>query len=265
LTTLHGRLDPPELNPVFREFKKLPLVSISHAQRKPIPWANWQSTIHHGLPRTLYTFHPEPGKYLAFLGRISPEKCPDHAIEIAKRVGMPIRIAAKVDLADREYFTARIEPLLNHPLVEYLGEITDEEKNDFLGNAFALVCPYDWPEPFGVVFIEALACGTPVLAYRRGSVPEVLDHGQTGFICDEFEDIVYAVSRVPELDRRCCRDVFEARFTVERMTREYLSIYERLIKMKPHAEVEKELLEGSFAVEAEAGNFPANGQTYSIT
>jgi glycosyltransferase involved in cell wall biosynthesis len=236
LTTLHGRLDLPELIPVFRDFVGLPVVSISQAQRRLIPWANWQATIHHGLPRALYRFYPEPGKYLAFLGRLSPEKCPDHAIEIAKRVGMPIRIAAKVDPIDREYFTARIKPILDHPLVEYLGEITDEEKNDFLGNAYALVCPYDWPEPFGLVLIESLACGTPVLAYRRGSIPEIIDHGQTGLICDTLEEMTDAVARVPKINRRHCRDVFEERFTVERMTQSYLSLYERL-----------DLLQSSFA------------------
>ncbi len=156
ITTLHGRLDLAELEPVFREFSEMPLVSISNAQRKPLPFANWQATVHHGLPRDLYAFHPTPGKYLAFLGRISPEKRPDHAIEIAKRTGIPLRIAAKVDPADRNYFEAEIEPLMSHPLVEFVGEITDEEKTDFLGGAYAMVAPYDWPEPFGLVLIEAL-------------------------------------------------------------------------------------------------------------
>lgn len=258
VTTLHGRLDPPELIPVFREFMELPLVSISQAQRGPIPWANWQSTIHHGLPRTLYRFHPGQGHYLAFLGRISPEKCPDLAIEAAIRVGMPIRIAAKVDPVDREYFTARIKPLLDHPLVEFLGEITDKEKNDFLGNAYALVCPYDWPEPFGVVFIEALACGTPVLAFRRGSVPEVLDHSQTGFICNTLDEMVDAMTGLPTVDRRHCRDVFEARFSVERMAQDYLAVYERLVRTKDEIlEEEPDLMQSSFAIEPSEENFAA--------
>lgn len=249
VTTLHGRLDLPELAPVFREFMELPLVSTSRAQRGPIPWANWHATIHHGLPRSLYRFHPEPGTYLAFLGRISPGNGVDLAIELAKRVGIPIRIAANVDQAEREYFTARIEPLLGHPLVEYLGEITEKEKNDFLGNALALVCPDDWPEHFGVGCIEALACGTPVLAYRRGSVPEVIDHAQTGFVCDTLEEMIEAVIRIPTLTRRHCRDVFETRFTVERMTQAYLSLYERFAKTQEHiAPEEQEVLQSALSI-----------------
>lgn len=255
LTTLHGRLDPPELVPVFREFAELPLVAISQAQRRPLPWANWLSTIHHGVPSDLYSFHPEPGKYLAFLGRISPEKGLDLAIEIAKRAGMPIRIAAKVDPVEQEYFTARIKPLLDHPLVEYLGEITEKEKNDFLGHALALVCPYDWPEPFGLVFIEALACGTPVLAYRRGSVPEIIAHERTGFICETLEEMVDAVASIPTMDRRRCREAFEERFTVERMTQAYLSLYERLTKTAEQPAVEQDLLQRSFAVGQTQRNF----------
>ncbi|WP_447975287.1 glycosyltransferase family 4 protein [Nitrospira sp. Kam-Ns4a] len=229
VTTTHGRLDLPEIVEVYREFPELPLVSISDAQRQPVPWANWMATVHHGLPRDLYGFHPEPGKYLAFLGRLAPEKRPDHAIELAKRVGLPLRIAAKVDPADREYFRTAIEPLLDHPLVEYLGEITDSEKNEFLGEAYALVCPYDWPEPFGLVFIEALACGTPVLAYRRGSVPEIIKHGLTGFISDSLNGMVASVEHIERIDRRHCRQAFEERFTVERMAQDYLRVYEELV------------------------------------
>lgn len=229
LTTLHGRLDLPELVPVYREFAETPLVSISDAQRRPLPWANWHATIHHGLPRDLYTFHPRQGQYLAFLGRIAPEKCPDQAIAIATRAGIPLRIAAKVDPVDRGYFRERIEPLLAHPLVEYVGEITDDEKNDFLGEACALLAPFDWPEPFGLVFIEALACGTPVLAYRRGSVPEIIDDGVTGYICERMNELTTAVKQVSTLDRRRCREAFEARFTVERMVRDYLNVYEQIV------------------------------------
>ena len=229
VTTLHGRLDLPELAPVYREFSEIPLVSISDAQRRPLPWANWQATVHHGLPRDLYTFHPRPGRYLAYLGRIAPEKCPDQAIAIATRVGIPLRIAAKVDPVDREYFRGRIEPLLAHPLVEYLGEITDAEKNEFLGDALALLAPFDWPEPFGLVFIEALACGTPVLAYRRGSVPEIIDDGGTGFVCETQNEFCAAVDRLPLIDRQRCRQEFEARFTVERMVHGYLDVYEQLV------------------------------------
>lgn len=234
VATCHGRLDLPELQPVFREFAEMPIVSISDAQRKPISWANWQATVYHGLPDDLYSFHPTPGKYLAFLGRIAPEKRPDHAIEIAKRVGIPLRIAAKVDPADREYFHSEIEPLLCHPLVEYLGEITDAEKNEFLGEALALVCPYDWPEPFGLVLIEALACGTPVLAYRRGSIPEVIEDNVTGFVCEGVESMAAAVNRISEIDRQRCRWSFEQRFTVNRMAQDYLRVYQQVL-MKTHA------------------------------
>jgi glycosyltransferase involved in cell wall biosynthesis len=229
VTTFHGRLDLPELQPVFREYAEMPMVSISDAQRKPVSWANWHATVYHGLPRDLYDFHPNPGGYLAFLGRIAPEKRPDHAIEIAKRVGIPLRIAAKVDPMDQQYFHTEIEPLLSDPLIEYLGEITDAEKNDFLGHAMALVCPYDWPEPFGLVLIEALACGTPVLAYRRGSIPEIIEDRGTGFICEGLDEMTATVQRISEIDRRRCRWSFEQRFSVERMAQDYVSVYEQAI------------------------------------
>jgi glycosyltransferase involved in cell wall biosynthesis len=228
LTTLHGRLDLPELGSVFKEFSDMPVVSISNAQRTPLPDANWQGTVHHGLPKDLYSFHPRPGSYLAFLGRISHEKRPDHAIEIAKRVGMPLRIAAKVDPVDRAYFEAQIEQLLEHPLIEYVGEITDAEKCDFLGDAAAVLCPYDWPEPFGLVLIESLACGTPVLAYRRGSIPEIIDDGVTGFVCETLDEMVSAIGRIPLITRQHCRWAFEERFTVQRMVEDYLALYERI-------------------------------------
>ena len=227
LTTLHGRLDLPELVPVYGEYADMPVVSISNAQRLPLPDANWQGTVHHGLP-DLYTFHPHQGSYLAYLGRICPEKRPDHAIEIAKRVGIPLRMAAKVDPLDRQYFETQIAPLLDHPLIEYLGEITDAGKCDLLGNAAAVLCTYDWPEPFGIVLIEALACGTPVLAYRCGSIPEIIEDGVTGFICDNQEEMVAAIDRLPLIRRQRCRDSFESRFTVERMVHDYLTIYERM-------------------------------------
>jgi glycosyltransferase involved in cell wall biosynthesis len=228
VTTLHGRLDLAEYVPLFREFAERPLVSISDAQRRPLPWANWEATVYHGLPSDLYSFHPQPGKYLAFLGRIAREKRLDHAIEIAKRVGLPLRIAAKVDPTDRNYFHTEIEPLMDHPLVEYVGELTDAEKDDFLGEAYALIAPFDWPEPFGLVFIESLACGTPVLAYRRGSIPEIIDDGVTGFVCDHLGKMADAVERVSLLDRHRCRQAFEERFTVERMVQDYLKVYEHL-------------------------------------
>jgi glycosyltransferase involved in cell wall biosynthesis len=230
VTTLHGRLDLPELQPVFREYAEMPLVSISDAQRRPLPWANWEATIHHGLPAHLYTYHSQSQGYLAFLGRISPEKRPDHAIELAKRTGLPLRIAAKVDPADVQYYRSEIEPLLDHPLIEFVGEISDREKNDFVGNALALVCPYDWPEPFGLVLIEALACGTPVLAYRRGSIPEIIEHGTTGFVSENLSEMVAAVERLGEIDRERCRATFDQRFTADRMARDYVALYERIIE-----------------------------------
>ena len=229
VTTLHGRLDLPELVPVFREFAEMPLVSISDSQRRPLPWCNWANTVYHGLPKDLYKFTAEPGKYLAFLGRVSPEKCPDQAIELAKRVGLPLKMAAKVDPADRAYFERVVEPLLDHPLVEFVGEITDSQKSEFIGNAIGLVCPYDWPEPFGLVLIESLACGTPVLAYRRGSIPELIDHGATGFISENLDEMVGQVEKLVTLDRRHCREVFDRRFTSQRMANDYVKIYQQLI------------------------------------
>lgn len=229
LTTIHGRLDLPELSPVYREFGEHPLVSISHAQRGPVAWANWTGTVYHGLPHDLYRFQPRAGQYFAFLGRIAPEKCPDQAILLAKTTGIPLRIAAKVDPADQEYFHAKIEPLLDDPLIEFIGEIGDAEKNDFLGEALALVCPYDWPEPFGLVLIEALACGTPVLAYRRGSIPEIIEHGITGLISDNLHDMMNSANLIRNIDRGQCRKAFEERFTVQRMVQDYLALYERLL------------------------------------
>lgn len=229
VTTFHGRLDLPELQTVFREYAEMPMVSISDAQRTPVSWANWQATVYHGLPTDLYGLQQNPEGYLAFLGRIAPEKRPDHAIEIAKRTGIPLRIAAKVDPIDQEYFRTKIESLLSDPLIEYLGEITDAEKNEFLGQARALVCPYDWPEPFGLVLIEALACGTPVLAYRRGSIPEIIEDGVTGFVCEGIDEMTAAIQRIPEIDRRRCRRTFEQRFSVERMAHDYLRVYEQAL------------------------------------
>lgn len=229
VTTLHGRLDIPDLIPLYAEFRDMPLVSISDAQRSPLAEANWQATVHHGLPVDLYRFHPEAGTYLAFLGRISPEKRLDRAIEIAKRCGIPLKIAAKVDLVDQDYFRSVIAPLLDDPLIEYLGEMGDGEKEAFLGQAYALVFPIDWPEPFGLVMIEAMACGTPVVAYRRGAVGEVMKDGRSGFVVDTLDEAVDAVHRVATLSRARCREVFEQRFTATRMAKDYLNVYERLI------------------------------------
>lgn len=233
ITTLHGRQDIPDVHPLYREFAEMPLVSISAAQRDPMPWANWVATVHHGLPRQLYRLQESQGKYLAFLGRISPEKRVDRAIEIAMRTGIPIRIAAKVDRADREYFDANIRRLLDHPLVEYIGEIGESEKQEFLGNAYALLFPIDWPEPFGLVIIEAMACGTPVIAWRNGSVPEIVDQGITGYIVNSLDEAARAVRSVESLDRRLCRTVFEQRFSATRMASDYLAVYQRLFNRQP--------------------------------
>jgi len=205
------------------------VVAISMAQRAPLPHANWLGTVYHGLPADLYRFQPDRGRYLAFVGRISPEKRVDRAIEIARRTRIPLRIAAKVDPADKDYFVSMVEPLLDDSLIEFVGEIGDDEKGEFLGNALALVFPIDWPEPFGLVMIEALACGTPVIAYHHGSVPEVLEHGRTGFIVTGLHEAVQAVRCIAELSREQCRATFEQRFTAARMTRDYLQVYERLI------------------------------------
>lgn len=229
VTTLHGRLDLPDLIPVFDRFRNEPLISISNAQRQPLSWANWQETIYHGLPKDLFTFQPKQGDYLAFLGRVSPEKRVDRAIEIAKRVSMPLKIAAKVDRADRRYFKREIEPLLAEPDAEWVGEISDQQKNEFLGNAYALLFPIDWPEPFGLVMIEAMACGTPIIAYQCGSVPEVMEDGVTGFIVRNQDDATQAVNSIRNLDRSRCREVFERRFTADRMASDYVDVYKQLI------------------------------------
>ncbi len=230
VTTVHGRLDIPDLYPLYQEFRDMPVISISNIQREPLPWANWQATVYHGLPADMYSFRSEPGSYLAFIGRISPEKRVDRAIEIAKQVRMPVKVAAKVDRVDQDYFEGVVKPLLRDPLVEFVGEIGEGEKEGFLGHAYALLFPIDWPEPFGLAMIEAMACGTPVIAYRSGAVPEVMDEGHTGFIVEGLEDAVDAARRVPELSRKRCREVFDRRFTAERMAHDYLEVYEQLIK-----------------------------------
>ncbi len=228
LTTTHGRLDIPDLAVLFREFPTMPLASISDSQRQPVAWANWCGTVHHGLPLDLYSPGSGDGGYLAFIGRISPEKRPDWAIEIARRAAVPLSIAAKVDKIDRPYYKSRIKPLLKDPLIEFLGEIGEDEKGAFLGDAIALLFPIDWPEPFGVSMIEAMANGTPVIAFRRGSVPEVIDHGVTGFIVDTIEEAVAAVPLAKELDRAAVRRRFEERFSAERMARDYVALYRGL-------------------------------------
>ncbi|WP_262032233.1 glycosyltransferase family 4 protein [Microvirga sp. Mcv34] len=230
VTTTHGRLDLVDLAPFYRMFPDIPLVSISDDQRKPIGQANWVGTVYHGLPRDLLPFRPRgTGGYLAFLGRISPEKRPDRAITIAAEAGMPLRMAAKIDNADKAYWDEVIKPMVDaHPNVEFIGEINESEKADFLGNAAALLFPVDWPEPFGLVMIEAMACGTPVIAFRCGSVPEVIEQGRSGFIVDTVEEAVGAVHTLKVLERAEVRRCFERRFTVERMAADYLDIYRSL-------------------------------------
>jgi glycosyltransferase involved in cell wall biosynthesis len=230
VTTLHGRLDLPDLQPFYAAFPEIPLVSISDDQRKPMPPVNWIGTVYHGLPEDLLPFSAQPqGGYLAFLGRIAPEKRPDRAIEIAARTGLPLKIAAKIDKADEAYWREIIAPLVSaHPNVQYIGEIDERQKAEFLGHARALLFPIDWPEPFGLVMIEAMACGTPVIAFDRGSVPEVIDDGVSGFIVRDIEEAVTAVARLDRLDRAQVRAAFDARFTAGRMAEDYLALYRGL-------------------------------------
>jgi glycosyltransferase involved in cell wall biosynthesis len=230
VTTLHGCLNVPEVKALFAEYDEAPLVSISDDQRRPIPAANWQATVYHGLPRNLHTFRETPGEYLAFLGRVSPEKGLDRAIEIARRAGRKLKVAAKIYPEERDYYQAIIEPLLqeSRSFVEFIGEVGGREKDEFLGNAHALLFPIDWAEPFGLVMIEAMACGTPVIAWRRGSVPEVIEDGVTGFVVDSIDEAAQAVARIDWLNRRECRLAFEERFDAARMARDYVEVYRRV-------------------------------------
>jgi glycosyltransferase involved in cell wall biosynthesis len=228
VTTLHGRLDLPDLPPLYRRYSDMPVISISQAQRKPLPFANWIGNVYHGLPENALQLGDGKGRYLAFLGRICPEKRVDRAIEIAVKTGIPLKIAAKVDRADREYFESEIKHLLNQPGVEYLGEIGENQKQEFLGNASALLFPIDWPEPFGLAMIEAMACGTPTLAFRCGSIPEVLTAGITGQIVETIEEALSVVENLLVMDRRTVRQTFEKRFTASRMAQNYVSLYESI-------------------------------------
>jgi glycosyltransferase involved in cell wall biosynthesis len=228
VTTLHGRLDLPELQPVFNAFSSVPVISISNAQRRPVPQARWVRTIHHGLPEKLLSPKPITPSYLAFLGRIAPEKAVDRAIRIAQQCGIPLKIAAKVDRADRDYFEQKIRPLIVSPQVEYIGEISDSEKSEFLSGAHALLATIDWPEPFGLVMIEAMACGTPVVAFNRGSVPEVVDVGVTGFVVEDELGAIGAIEQLSDLNRDKVRKRFEERFTARRMAHDYLEVFRSL-------------------------------------
>jgi glycosyltransferase involved in cell wall biosynthesis len=235
VTTLHGRLDLPEHQPVFTAFSSLPVISISNSQRRPVPQAGWVRTVYHGLPQELLKPLPMKHEYLAFLGRIAPEKGVDRAVAIARKCGVPLRIAAKVDKADRDYYEEKIRPLIDGSTVEYIGEISDAQKSAFLSGAIALLDPIDWPEPFGLVMIEAMACGTPVIAFNRGSVPELIDDGLTGFIVEDVEGAIGAFDRLPQLSRDEVRQQFERRFTARRMAQEYLSAYRSLMENEePH-------------------------------
>lgn len=231
VTTEHGRLDLPQIKGLYWGQRDMPLVSISESQREPMPWAHWRRTIHHGLPPNLYRLNPRGGDYVAFLGRICPEKRPDRAIEIARRAGVPLKIAAKVGKEDWDYYQGEIKPLIEGSTdVEFVGEITDREKEAFLGNALALLFPIDWPEPFGLVMIESMACGTPVIAFRRGSAPEVVTEGVTGFLVDSVDEAVEKIKLIPLIHRARCRAASAARFSAEATASSYLSVYEGLIK-----------------------------------
>jgi glycosyltransferase involved in cell wall biosynthesis len=232
ITTLHGRLDLPEHQPVFRTFRTTPLISISNSQRRPVPQANWIQTIYHGVPEKLLSPRPVKPAYLGVLGRIAPEKSIDRAIRIAKRCGIPLKIAAKVDRVDQEYYDEVIKPLLDSPFIEYIGEISDQEKSEFLSGAVALLVTIDWPEPFGLVMIEAMACGTPVVAFNRGSVPEIIEDDLTGLIVEDEISAVSAVSRISELDRQKVRARFEQRFTARRMAMDYLAAYRNVMHLE---------------------------------
>jgi glycosyltransferase involved in cell wall biosynthesis len=235
LTTLHGRLDLPEHQPVFDTFGNVPVVSISNAQRRPLPQARWVRTVHHGLPERLLTPRPVKPSYFAFLGRIAPEKGVDRAIRIAEHCGMPLKIAAKVDRVDQDYFDEAIAPMIKAGNVEYIGEIADARKSEFLSGAIVLLVPIDWPEPFGLVMIEAMACGTPVIAFNRGSVPEIVDDGVTGFIVEDINGAIGAVDRLHHLSREGIRRQFERRFTARRMAQDYLAVYRSLADaLAPH-------------------------------
>lgn len=235
VTTLHGRLDLQEVRDVIGDFPEVRLVSISDAQRAPLLSANWLGTVYNGVDLRHFTFRDRPGGYLAFLGRISPEKRPDRAIEIARAVGMSLRIAAKIDPVDQDYYSHAIKPLLRDRDIEYLGEIGEAEKDEFLGNAYAYLFPIDWPEPFGITMVEAMACGTPVIAMGHGSVPEIVAHGRTGFVCRTIADMIRAVADVPRIDRRACRARVAEQFSLERMVDGYEAIYRRVCGPLPAA------------------------------
>ena len=238
-TTLHGRLDLPEHQPVFDTFSDAPVISISNSQRRPLPQARWIKTIHHGLPERLLMPQSAKPSYFAFLGRVAPEKRLDTAIRIARHCGVPLKVAAKIDRADRDYYDETIKPMMNSPLVEYVGEINERQKAEFLGNARALLFPIDWPEPFGLIMIEAMACGTPVLAFRCGSVPEIIDDGVTGAIVETVNEAIAILPQVMALDRKKVRHRFEQRFSATRMAKDYIRVYRSLLASPQFTEPEE--------------------------
>jgi len=258
VATMHGRLDIPELKPVYFRYRDMPLVSISNAQRAPLPFMNWVATVYHGVSRDRLKFSPGPGKYLAFLGRISPEKRPDITIDVAKKAGIPLKLAAKVDVVDRDYFESVIKPKLCPPDVELIGEIGDAEKNEFLGNALALMFTIDWPEPFGMAMIEAMACGTPVITRPCGSIPEVIKPGVSGFVEEGVDALVEAAKKVESISRAGCRKEFEDRFTIEVMVDQYERVYRELIEQKRSETIRK-----STASSLELSNQSCGPQAYT--
>jgi glycosyltransferase involved in cell wall biosynthesis len=250
VTTLHGRLDVPGLAPLFEKFRDAAVVSISNSQREPLPWLNWAATVYHGLPLDCYRLCEKPRDYLVFVGRISPEKRVDRAVDIAGAAGMPLKVAAKIADADRRYVDEEIRPFLDEPFVEFVGEVGDAEKQELLGNARALLFPIDWAEPFGLVMIEAMACGTPVIAYRNGSVPEIICDGVTGFIVGSIDDAVGTLGKVADFDRRRCRLEFERRFSAARMARDYVAVYEGVAETNRHPRARSRSVAGESAAAA---------------
>jgi glycosyltransferase involved in cell wall biosynthesis len=240
VTTLHGSLTIPELQALYNIYREIPVISISDSQRGPLPQANWMGTVYHGLPDNLFQPVYSPGKYLAFLGRVSPEKGLDDAIQIAKAVGLPLKIAAKVDANDREYYNEVICPILDDPLIEFIGEVNENQKQEFIGNAMALLFPIKWAEPFGLVMIESLACATPVVAYGRGSVPEILSNGVNSFIIDNVDEAINAVRNLSAIDRHMCRSSFDQRFTARQMAENYLQVYQDVIASRQESLIIKE-------------------------
>jgi glycosyltransferase involved in cell wall biosynthesis len=228
VTTLHGKLSIPELQPLYNKYRHQPVISISNSQRKPLPQANWVANVYHGLPCNLFRAGKGKGEYLAFLGRVSSEKGLENAIAIAIAVGIPLKVAAKIDKADMEYYEENIRELFEHPLVEYVGEVNEKKKEKFLGNAMALLFPINWEEPFGMVLIEAMACGTPVIAFNRGSVPEIIEDGQNGFVVSTKKQAIKALDQLHKIDRKVVRHLFEEKFSSARMANDYVKIYEKL-------------------------------------